>query len=35
MAADGCWFGTITSETGSGGDVARTAAPAEPGDDGG
>ena len=35
MAADGCWFGTITSEPGSGGDVARTAAAAEPAPDGG
>ena len=35
MAADGAWFGTITSEPGSGGDVARTTAVAEPGDDGG
>jgi alkylation response protein AidB-like acyl-CoA dehydrogenase len=34
-AADGRWFGTITSEPGSGGDVARTAAPAEAGPDGG
>jgi alkylation response protein AidB-like acyl-CoA dehydrogenase len=34
MAADGSWFGTITSEPGSGGDVARTAAAAEPGADG-
>jgi alkylation response protein AidB-like acyl-CoA dehydrogenase len=29
MAAEGCWFGTITSEPGSGGDVGRTAAVAE------
>lgn len=35
MAIDGSWFGTITSEPGSGGDVARTAAAAEPGPDGG
>jgi alkylation response protein AidB-like acyl-CoA dehydrogenase len=35
MAADGSWFGTITSEPGSGGDVARTAAAAEVGQDGG
>jgi alkylation response protein AidB-like acyl-CoA dehydrogenase len=35
MAAEGCWFGTITSEPGSGGDVARTAAAAEAGQDGG
>ena len=35
MAAGGSWFGTITSEPGSGGDVARTAALAEPGQDGG
>src|SRR5919201_3309884 len=34
MAADGSWFGTITSEPGSGGDLARTAAVAEPGQDG-
>jgi alkylation response protein AidB-like acyl-CoA dehydrogenase len=34
-AADGRWFGTITSEPGSGGDVARTAAAAEAGPDGG
>jgi alkylation response protein AidB-like acyl-CoA dehydrogenase len=34
LAADGHWFGTITSEPGSGGDVARTVATAEPGDDG-
>ena len=34
MAAEGCWFGTITSEPGSGGDVARTAAAAEAGRDG-
>ena len=30
-AASGCWFGTITSEPGSGGDIARTAAVARPG----
>jgi alkylation response protein AidB-like acyl-CoA dehydrogenase len=35
MAAEGSWFGTITSEPGSGGDVARTAAAAEVGQDGG
>lgn len=35
MARDGHWFGTITSEPGSGGDVARTVAAAEAGDDGG
>jgi alkylation response protein AidB-like acyl-CoA dehydrogenase len=35
MAAEGSWFGTITSEPGSGGDVARTSAAAEPGQDGG
>jgi alkylation response protein AidB-like acyl-CoA dehydrogenase len=34
LAADGHWFGTITSEPGSGGDVARTVATAEPSDDG-
>jgi alkylation response protein AidB-like acyl-CoA dehydrogenase len=34
MAADGSWFGTITSEPGSGGDVARTAAAAEATQDG-
>lgn len=33
-AAGGRWFGTITSEPGSGGDVARTAAAAEAGPDG-
>lgn len=33
-AVDGAWFGTITSEPGSGGDVARTVASAEPGHDG-
>jgi alkylation response protein AidB-like acyl-CoA dehydrogenase len=35
LASDGHWFGTITSEPGSGGDVARTTALAEPADDGG
>jgi alkylation response protein AidB-like acyl-CoA dehydrogenase len=35
MAADGSWFGTITSEPGSGGDVGRTVATAEAGPDGG
>jgi alkylation response protein AidB-like acyl-CoA dehydrogenase len=30
LASDGHWFGTITSEPGSGGDVARTVAAAEP-----
>jgi alkylation response protein AidB-like acyl-CoA dehydrogenase len=35
LAAEGSWFGTITSEPGSGGDVARTAAAAEAGADGG
>jgi len=35
MAAEGSWFGTITSEPGSGGDVARTAAAAEADPDGG
>jgi alkylation response protein AidB-like acyl-CoA dehydrogenase len=34
MATEGHWFGTITSEPGSGGDVARTVAAAEPGPDG-
>jgi alkylation response protein AidB-like acyl-CoA dehydrogenase len=34
MAAEGCWFGTITSESGSGGDVARTATAAERDGDG-
>jgi alkylation response protein AidB-like acyl-CoA dehydrogenase len=34
MAREGCWFGTITSEPGSGGDVARTTASAEPRHDG-
>lgn len=34
-AAEGAWFGTITSEPGSGGDVARTVAAAEPAPDGG
>jgi alkylation response protein AidB-like acyl-CoA dehydrogenase len=34
LAADGHWFGTITSEPGSGGDVARTVATAEPAGDG-
>ncbi len=34
MASEGCWFGTITSEPGSGGDVARTIASAEPAQDG-
>ena len=34
MAADGAWFGTITSEPGSGGDIANTKASARPGDDG-
>jgi len=34
MASEGRWFGTITSEPGSGGDVARTVAAAEPGPDG-
>jgi alkylation response protein AidB-like acyl-CoA dehydrogenase len=33
-AAEGAWFGTITSEPGSGGDVARTMAIAEPRRDG-
>jgi alkylation response protein AidB-like acyl-CoA dehydrogenase len=33
-AAAGAWFGTITSEPGSGGDVARTVATATPGPDG-
>jgi alkylation response protein AidB-like acyl-CoA dehydrogenase len=33
-AAAGCWFGTITSEPGSGGDVARTATVAKPQPDG-
>ncbi len=33
-AADGAWFGTITSEPGSGGDVARTTMAAEQGPDG-
>jgi alkylation response protein AidB-like acyl-CoA dehydrogenase len=35
MAADGCWFGTITSEPGSGGDVGRTATAAAATQDGG
>jgi alkylation response protein AidB-like acyl-CoA dehydrogenase len=35
LALDGSWFGTITSEPGSGGDVARTVASAEATDDGG
>jgi alkylation response protein AidB-like acyl-CoA dehydrogenase len=35
MAAEGRWFGTITSEPGSGGDVARTAAAAQTDHDGG
>jgi alkylation response protein AidB-like acyl-CoA dehydrogenase len=35
MARDGCWFGTITSEPGSGGDVGRTQAVAEAAPDGG
>jgi alkylation response protein AidB-like acyl-CoA dehydrogenase len=35
MASEGSWFGTITSEPGSGGDVARTAAAAEAGENGG
>jgi alkylation response protein AidB-like acyl-CoA dehydrogenase len=35
MAREGSWFGTITSEPGSGGDVARTVAAAEAGEDGG
>src|SRR6266545_686511 len=34
LAMDGHWFGTITSEPGSGGDVARTVAAAEAGQDG-
>jgi alkylation response protein AidB-like acyl-CoA dehydrogenase len=34
LAAGGAWFGTITSEPGSGGDVARTAAVARPDGDG-
>jgi len=34
MASNGAWFGTITSEPGSGGDVAQTKATARPGDDG-
>jgi alkylation response protein AidB-like acyl-CoA dehydrogenase len=34
MAADGAWFGTITSEPGSGGDIANTKATARPQDDG-
>lgn len=34
MAGEGHWFGTITSEPGSGGDIARTAAVAEPDPDG-
>jgi alkylation response protein AidB-like acyl-CoA dehydrogenase len=34
MAANGAWFGTITSEPGSGGDIANTKATARPGDDG-
>jgi alkylation response protein AidB-like acyl-CoA dehydrogenase len=34
LAADGHWFGTITSEPGSGGDVGRTVATAEPAGDG-
>jgi alkylation response protein AidB-like acyl-CoA dehydrogenase len=34
MAGDGAWFGTITSEPGSGGDVANTKAAARPVDDG-
>lgn len=33
-ARDGAWFGTITSEPGSGGDVSRTRAVAEPSADG-
>jgi len=33
-AADGAWWGTITSEPGSGGDVAQTRAVARPGSDG-
>ncbi len=33
-AIDGAWFGTITSEPGSGGDVAQTKATARPGPDG-
>jgi alkylation response protein AidB-like acyl-CoA dehydrogenase len=35
LAADASWFGTITSEPGSGGDVARTKATADTGSDGG
>ena len=34
FAADGAWFGTITSEPGSGGDVSQTKAKARKGDDG-
>ncbi len=34
MASNGAWFGTITSEPGSGGDVANTKATARPGEDG-
>jgi len=34
MAAGGAWFGTITSEPGSGGDIANTKTTARPQDDG-
>ena len=34
LASDGAWFGTITSEPGSGGDVSQTKATARKGDDG-
>jgi alkylation response protein AidB-like acyl-CoA dehydrogenase len=34
LAREGSWWGTITSEPGSGGDVARTRAAARPSDDG-
>jgi alkylation response protein AidB-like acyl-CoA dehydrogenase len=34
QAASGAWFGTITSEPGSGGDIANTKATAHPQDDG-
>jgi alkylation response protein AidB-like acyl-CoA dehydrogenase len=34
LAGDGAWFGTITSEPGSGGDVAQTRATARAGNDG-
>ena len=34
LASEGAWFGTITSEPGSGGDVSQTKATARPGSDG-